>query len=38
MENNMNTHRGFASDNNAGVHPQILKQIERVNRGHVVGY
>ena len=34
----MNTHRGFASDNNAGVHPQILKQIERVNRGHVVGY
>ncbi|HVN59507.1 MAG TPA: low specificity L-threonine aldolase [Bacteroidales bacterium] len=30
--------RGFASDNNAGVHPDILKEVEAVNKGHVVGY
>ena len=30
--------RGFASDNNAGVHPDILKEIAEVNTGHVVGY
>lgn len=30
--------RGFASDNNAGVHPEILKEIAEVNSGHVVGY
>lgn len=30
--------RGFASDNNAGVHPDILKEIGRVNTGHTVGY
>lgn len=30
--------RGFASDNNAGVHPEILKEIEAVNQGHFVGY
>jgi threonine aldolase len=30
--------RGFASDNNAGVHPEILKEIESANPGHVVGY
>lgn len=30
--------RGFASDNNAGVHPDILKAIEKANTGHVVGY
>jgi len=30
--------RGFASDNNAGVHPEILKEIESVNKGHVLGY
>ena len=30
--------RSFASDNNAGVHPQVLQAIARVNRGHVVGY
>lgn len=30
--------RGFASDNNSGIHPQILKAIERVNHGHVSGY
>jgi len=30
--------RSFASDNNAGVHPKVLKAIASVNRGHVVGY
>jgi threonine aldolase len=30
--------RGFASDNNAGVHPLLLKAIERANEGHVVAY
>lgn len=30
--------RGFASDNNSGVHPEILREIESANAGHVVGY
>lgn len=30
--------RGFASDNNAGVHPEILAEINRVNEGHTIGY
>jgi threonine aldolase len=30
--------RGFASDNNAGVHPEIIEAIARVNQGHVVAY
>ncbi len=30
--------RGFASDNNAGVHPEVLKEMEIVNTGHAVGY
>ena len=30
--------RSFASDNNAGVHPEILDAIARVNQGHVVAY
>jgi threonine aldolase len=30
--------RGFASDNNAGVHPEIMKAIEQANQGHVVAY
>jgi threonine aldolase len=30
--------RSFASDNNAGVHPAVLKALAEVNRGHVVGY
>ena len=34
----MKPSRSFASDNNAGVHPEILKAIARVNEGHVVGY
>jgi threonine aldolase len=30
--------RGFASDNNAGVHPVILEAMAAVNSGHVVAY
>ena len=30
--------RSFASDNNAGVHPEILEAITRANQGHVVAY
>jgi threonine aldolase len=30
--------RSFASDNNAGVHPEILEAITRANEGHVVAY
>jgi threonine aldolase len=30
--------RGFASDNNAGIHPDILKELGSVNAGHVIGY
>lgn len=30
--------RGFASDNNSGIHPDILKSLERANSGHVVAY
>ena len=32
------TKRSFASDNNAGVHPQIIKAIKAANDGHVVAY
>jgi threonine aldolase len=37
MKNNKNR-KGFASDNNAGIHPDILKEITDVNTGHVIGY
>lgn len=30
--------RGFASDNNAGVHPRILAALNSVNEGHVIAY
>jgi threonine aldolase len=30
--------RSFASDNNAGVHPEVLEAIVRANHGHVVAY
>jgi threonine aldolase len=30
--------RSFASDNNAGVHPEILEAVARANQGHVVAY
>lgn len=34
----MRMKRGFASDNNSGIHPKILQALQRVNRGHVVAY
>ena len=34
----MKVTRNFASDNNAGVHPQILQAIHSVNLGHTVAY
>jgi threonine aldolase len=37
MKNNSEK-RGFASDNNAGVHPDILEEIISSNSGHVTGY
>jgi threonine aldolase len=30
--------RSFASDNNAGVHAEVLQAIARANQGHVVAY
>ncbi len=30
--------RGFASDNNSGVHPEILEAMSAANEGHAVGY
>ena len=30
--------RGFASDNNAGVHPEILSALQEVNSGHTLAY
>lgn len=34
----MTNQRGFASDNNAGVHPSIMEAIEAANNGHVIAY
>ena len=30
--------KSFASDNNSGVHPQIIEAIIQANQGHAVGY
>ncbi len=30
--------RSFASDNNAGIHPEVLDAIARANQGHVIAY
>jgi threonine aldolase len=32
------TRRSFASDNNAGVHPEIIDAIRNANDGHVIAY
>ena len=32
------TKRSFASDNNAGVHPEIIKALKAANDGHVIAY
>jgi threonine aldolase len=37
-KNSLAACRSFASDNNAGVHPEILEAIARANQGHVVAY
>jgi threonine aldolase len=34
----MGIRREFASDNNSGIHPAVLKAIERANTGHTVAY
>lgn len=34
----MKNNRGFASDNNAGVSPEVLEKLQEVNQGHVIGY
>lgn len=30
--------RGFASDNNSGIHPEIMRALAAANEGHSVGY
>jgi len=30
--------RGFASDNNSGVHPDVMRALQNANTGHAVGY
>jgi threonine aldolase len=34
----MSAKRGFASDNNAGVHPRVMEALLRANAGHAVAY
>ena len=34
----MRAARSFASDNNAGAHPAVLRAVARANQGHVIGY
>jgi len=34
----MEINRGFASDNNAGVHPEIMNALMEANQGHVIAY
>lgn len=34
----MKNKRGFASDNNSGVHPEVLEAMRLVNEGHVIAY
>ncbi len=38
MLTNPKPSRSFASDNNAGVHPQVLEAIAAANQGHVIAY
>lgn len=35
---NVVINRGFASDNNAGIHPMLLDAIHEANQGHVIAY
>lgn len=34
----MSARRGFASDNSATIHPEVLEAIARANQGHAFGY
>lgn len=34
----MRAKRGFASDNNAGVHPRVMEALRAANEGHVLAY
>ncbi len=34
----MKPKRSFASDNNAGVHREVMEAVAKANEGHVVGY
>jgi threonine aldolase len=34
----MSDRRGFASDNNSGIHPSVLQAITDANSGHCIGY
>lgn len=34
----MKNNRGFASDNNSGIHPEIFNAIGEANSGHVIAY
>ena len=38
MTKHLTPRRSFASDNNAGVHPQMIDAIAAANKGHVVAY
>jgi threonine aldolase len=38
MTKQLKPSRSFASDNNAGVHPQIMEAIAAANDGHVIAY
>ena len=38
MTKTVSPSRSFASDNNAGVHPEIIEAVARANAGHVVAY
>ena len=33
-----NVGRGFASDNNAGIHPRVMDALRAANQGHAVAY
>jgi threonine aldolase len=35
---NNKANRGFASDNNAGIHPSLLEAIGKANHGHAIAY
>jgi threonine aldolase len=38
MTTSVSSSRSFASDNNAGVHPEVIEALARANAGHVVAY